>query len=190
MHLFRVNAVGPALVAKHFLLLLPRRGSAVLAAVLARVGSIADNRLSGWYGYRATKAALNQLIRMAFIELVRTRPDALCVAPHPGTVDTALSGPFRVGVPHGRLFTSDQAAVHPLRVPDALAPADSGGFSPGTAGACRTDVDGGGREEMHRRVGVDRFAGPPPVSAHPPDRRRSGSYTAVMPGGVKRRGSI
>lgn len=128
VHLFRVNAVGPALVAKHFLPRLPRRGRAVFAAISARVGSIADNRLGGWYGYRASKAALNQLVRTAAIELARARPDALCVALHPGTVDTGLSRPFQAGVAPGRLFTPDRAAARLLGVLDALTPADSGGL--------------------------------------------------------------
>ena len=91
---FAVNATGPALVAKHFLPLLPREGKAVFAAISAKVGSIGDNNLGGWYNYRAAKAALNQLIHTASIELRRTRPQAICVTLHPGTVATALSAPF------------------------------------------------------------------------------------------------
>lgn len=91
---FALNATGPALLMKHFLPLLARDERAVFATLSARVGSISDNRLGGWYAYRASKAALNQLVRTAAIELARTRPLALCVALHPGTVDTGLSGPF------------------------------------------------------------------------------------------------
>ena len=91
---FAVNTVGPALLLKHFLPLLPSEGRSVFACLSARVGSIGDNRLGGWYSYRASKAALNQLIRTAAIELARTRRDAICVAIHPGTVDTRLSAPF------------------------------------------------------------------------------------------------
>lgn len=91
---YAVNCIGPALVMKYFLPLLPRQGKSVFAALSARVGSIGDNQLGGWYGYRAAKAALNQMIRSAAIELARNRPDALCVALHPGTVATALSAPF------------------------------------------------------------------------------------------------
>ena len=91
---FAVNATGPALLMKHFLPLLARDGRAVFATLSARVGSISDNRLGGWYAYRASKAALNQLVRTASVELARTRPEAICVALHPGTVDTPLSGPF------------------------------------------------------------------------------------------------
>ena len=91
---FALNATGPALLMKHFLPLLAREGRAVFATLSARVGSISDNRLGGWYAYRASKAALNQLVRTAAVELARTRPEAICVALHPGTVDTGLSGPF------------------------------------------------------------------------------------------------
>ena len=91
---FAVNAIGPALAMKHLLPLLPREGRSVFAALSAKVGSIGDNRLGGWFAYRASKAALNQLVHTAALELRRTRPDALCVAMHPGTVDTALSRPF------------------------------------------------------------------------------------------------
>jgi NAD(P)-dependent dehydrogenase (short-subunit alcohol dehydrogenase family) len=92
---FAVNATGPALLMKHFLPLLPRQGKAAFATLSARVGSIADNRIGGWYGYRASKAALNQFVRTAAIELARGRPEALAVSLHPGTVDTRLSAPFR-----------------------------------------------------------------------------------------------
>lgn len=126
--LFQVNTIGPALVAKHFLPRLPRRGRSVFAAISAKVGSIGDNRLGGWYGYRAAKAALNQIIRTASIELARTRPDALCVALHPGTVDTGLSKPFQAGVVEGRLFPPDVSAAHMLTVLNGLTPADSGGL--------------------------------------------------------------
>ncbi|MES2887228.1 MAG: SDR family NAD(P)-dependent oxidoreductase [Pseudomonadota bacterium] len=93
-HSFAVNAIGPALVMKHFLPLLPREGKSVLACLSAKVGSIGDNQLGGWYGYRASKAALNQLVHTAAIELRRRQPEALCLALHPGTVDTGLSTPF------------------------------------------------------------------------------------------------
>jgi NAD(P)-dependent dehydrogenase (short-subunit alcohol dehydrogenase family) len=92
---FAINAVGPARVAKHFMPLFPRDDKAIFAALSAKVGSIGDNHLGGWYGYRAAKAALNQLMRTASIELRRTHPLAICVTLHPGTVATALSAPFR-----------------------------------------------------------------------------------------------
>lgn len=125
--LFAVNATGPALVAKHFLPLLPRRGRSVFAALSARVGSIGDNRLGGWYSYRASKAALNMLVKTLAIELARGRPDALCVALHPGTVDTALSKPFQRGVDPEKLFEPAFSADRLLTVIDRLTPADSGG---------------------------------------------------------------
>lgn len=123
---FLVNAVGPALAAKYFLPLLPRDRRAVFAALSARVGSIADNSLGGWYGYRASKAALNQLIRTLAIEERRRNAQAVVVALHPGTVDTALSKPFQGNVQPGRLFTPDRAAVQLLDVIDGLKPAQSG----------------------------------------------------------------
>ncbi len=93
-HAFAVNAIGPALLMKHFCPLLPREGRVVFATLSARVGSIGDNRLGGWHSYRASKAALNQLVRTAAVELRRHNPAGLCVALHPGTVDTPLSAPF------------------------------------------------------------------------------------------------
>ena len=123
---FAINTIGPALVAKHFLPLLPRQDKAVFAAISARVGSIGDNRSGGWYGYRASKAALNMVIRTLAIELARRAPQAACVGLHPGTVDTALSQPFQAGVPAGKLFSSAQSTGHLLRVIDRLGPADSG----------------------------------------------------------------
>ena len=93
-HVFQVNAIGPALVMKHFLPLLPKQGRCVAAFVSAKVGSIGDNALGGWYGYRASKAALNQLVKTASIELARRNKHSICVALHPGTVATALSQPF------------------------------------------------------------------------------------------------
>jgi NAD(P)-dependent dehydrogenase (short-subunit alcohol dehydrogenase family) len=123
---FAVNATGPALLMKHFLPLLPRDGKAVFATLSARVGSIGDNRLGGWYSYRASKAALNQLVRTAAVELGRRRPAAVCVALHPGTVDTGLSAPFaKAGL---EVRPAGQAAERLLRVIDRLAAEDSGGF--------------------------------------------------------------
>ena len=125
---FQVNAIGPALVLKHFGQRLPREGKAVLAVISARVGSIADNRLGGWYGYRASKAALNQLMRTAAVELAIQRKDAICVALHPGTVDTPLSKPFQKGVPAGALFAPVDAATQLLALIDRLGPQDTGRF--------------------------------------------------------------
>ena len=127
--LFAVNAIAPALVAKHLLPLTPRDEPTVFAALSARVGSISDNRLGGWYGYRASKAALNQLIRTLAIEQRRTHPQAICVALHPGTVQTRLSAPFGQGAvaSAGRL-TPEHSARALLNVIDGLTPADTGGF--------------------------------------------------------------
>ena len=123
---FAVNAIGPALLMKHFLPRLARKGRAVFAGLSARVGSIGDNRLGGWYGYRASKAAFNQLLRTAAIELARTHPEAICVALHPGTVATRLSAPFvRLGQP---VLTPEEAANHLLAVLNGLQPVDSGNF--------------------------------------------------------------
>jgi NAD(P)-dependent dehydrogenase (short-subunit alcohol dehydrogenase family) len=92
----------------------------------ARVGSIGDNRLGGWYGYRASKAALNMIIKTLAIEVARTRPDAICVGLHPGTVDSGLSRPFQRNVPSERLLSPNEAATHLLTVVDNLTPAETG----------------------------------------------------------------
>jgi NAD(P)-dependent dehydrogenase (short-subunit alcohol dehydrogenase family) len=124
---FLVNTVGPALVAKHVLPLLPRRERAVFAVLSARVGSIADNRLGGWYSYRASKAALNQIIKSLSIELARARPEAICVGLHPGTVDTNLSRPFQSNVAPEKLFDADRAGRQLLDVINGLTQNDTGG---------------------------------------------------------------
>jgi NAD(P)-dependent dehydrogenase (short-subunit alcohol dehydrogenase family) len=125
-HAFAINAIGPALLMKHFLPLLPRSGRSVFATLSAKVGSIGDNHLGGWYSYRASKAALNQLVRTAAIELSRRQPQAICVALHPGTVATPLSSPFaKSGL---QVQAPDLAAQRLLAVIDALTAEDSGGF--------------------------------------------------------------
>lgn len=124
---FAVNTIGPALVAKHFLPLLPRSGRSVFAALSARVGSIDDNRLGGWYAYRASKAALNQILRTLSIEAKRTHPDAIVAGLHPGTVATGLSRLFRPDAGAPGLFTPEASAAHLLAVLDGLNPPDSGG---------------------------------------------------------------
>lgn len=123
---FRVNTFGPALVARHFLPLMPRDGRAVFAALSARVGSIEDNRLGGWHAYRASKAALNMLLRNYAIEQARRNDQFIVAGLHPGTVDTGLSQPFQSNVPDGQLFTSAAAAAHLLKVIDGLSPTDTG----------------------------------------------------------------
>ncbi len=120
-----LNALGPALVLKHGARLLPRDRSAVFAALSARVGSIGDNRLGGWISYRAAKAALNQVIRTSAIELARSHPQSVCVALHPGTVQTRFTEKYAGR--HATVPAAD-AAAHLLAVIDRLTPADSGGF--------------------------------------------------------------
>jgi NAD(P)-dependent dehydrogenase (short-subunit alcohol dehydrogenase family) len=125
-HSFLINAIGPALVMRHFLPLLPRQGRCVAAFLSARVGSIGDNRLGGWYGYRASKAALNQLAHSAAIELARRNRQALCVVLHPGTVDTALSQPFaKTGLD---VRPPAVAAQELLQVMDTLPEGSNGGY--------------------------------------------------------------
>lgn len=126
--LFAVNAAGPALVAKHLLPLTPRDAPSVFAALSARVGSIGDNQLGGWHAYRASKAALNMLVRTIALEHRRTRPLGVCVALHPGTVDTQLSAPFQGGVAASKLFSPDHSAALLLAVMDGLGPDANGGF--------------------------------------------------------------
>lgn len=123
---FAINATGPALIAKHTLGLLRRDAKSVFACLSARVGSIEDNRLGGWHAYRASKAALNMLVRTCAVELRQRNPSALCVALHPGTVDTRLSQPFQGNVDAAKLFTPTVSAVAMLGVLDRLTPADSG----------------------------------------------------------------
>jgi NAD(P)-dependent dehydrogenase (short-subunit alcohol dehydrogenase family) len=120
---FQVNTLGPALVLRHFLPLLDPQGA--MAMLSAKVGSIGDNRLGGWYAYRASKAALNMLIKTAAIELARTRPHSRLLSLHPGTVVSALSQPFR-GATSAR--PADVAADQLLTLIDQLTPADSGQF--------------------------------------------------------------
>lgn len=124
--LFAVNTTGPALVAKHIVPLMPRTGRSVFAALSARVGSIGDNRMGGWYGYRASKAALNQILRTLAIEMARTHPEAIVAGLHPGTVRTALSHPFRPHADSPDTVTPEAAAAHLLAVLDGLTPAESG----------------------------------------------------------------
>lgn len=125
-HHFAINAIGPALLMKHFLPRLAQDGTTVFATLSAKVGSVGDNRLGGWYSYRASKAALNQLVHTAAIELRRKHPEAVCVALHPGTVATALSAPFaKTGLD---IKTPEEAARRLLQVIDGLSAAQSGGF--------------------------------------------------------------
>ena len=122
--IFRINTFGPALVMRHFAPLLDRQRS-VMALLSAKVGSLGDNRLGGWYSYRASKAALNMMVKTASIEMRRTHPGAVLVALHPGTVKSALSRPFR-GDEIGRQPLEAAAAM--LETLDSLRSEDSGSF--------------------------------------------------------------
>jgi NAD(P)-dependent dehydrogenase (short-subunit alcohol dehydrogenase family) len=122
---FALNATGPLLVLKHALRLMPRDVPVRFAALSARVGSISDNHLGGWYGYRAAKAALNQLIHTAAIEVARSHPQSVVVSLHPGTVDTDLTRAHRGTHP---AMPPAEAAAHLLAVLEGLTPAQTGGF--------------------------------------------------------------
>lgn len=122
----RLNTIGPAIIAKHVLPLFPRDRRAVFAALSARVGSIGDNGLGGWHSYRASKAALNMLLKNFAIELGRTHKQAVVVGLHPGTVDSALSEPFQSNLPDGQLTEPADAARNLLSVLDGVVPDDSG----------------------------------------------------------------
>ena len=123
-HVFTINAIGPALVMKYFLPLLPKQGRCVASFISAKVGSIGDNALGGWYGYRASKAALNQLVKTASVELSRRNKEAVCLALHPGTVATALSQPFsKAGL---TVRPPDEAARDLLNVLTTVDAADTG----------------------------------------------------------------
>ncbi len=120
------NTIGPALIAKHMLPMFPRNERAVFAALSARVGSISDNGLGGWHSYRASKAALNMLLKNFAIELARTHSDAVVLGLHPGTVDTGLSQPFQKGLPEGQLLTPQESARSLLDVISNTGPEKSG----------------------------------------------------------------
>lgn len=123
---YEINTVLPTAIAKHVLPVLAKNRKSALAALSARVGSIDDNRLGGWVSYRASKAALNMVIRTLSIELKRTNPDAMFIGLHPGTVDTGLSKPFQKGVPDGKLFTAQHSVERMLEVMDGRDANDSG----------------------------------------------------------------
>jgi NAD(P)-dependent dehydrogenase (short-subunit alcohol dehydrogenase family) len=122
---FALNAMGPALVLKHALRLMPRDARCTFAALSARVGSIGDNALGGWYSYRASKAALNQMLHTAAIEVARSHRQSVIVALHPGTVDTGFGAEFHAG---RETVKPDTAAANLMAVMDGLTPADTGGF--------------------------------------------------------------
>ena len=121
-----INTIAPTLIAKHVLPALARDRKSCLAALSARVGSISDNRLGGWVSYRASKAALNMMIRTFSIELARVNAGAAFIGLHPGTVETGLSEPFRGGVPKDGLFTPERSVAGMLKVVDGIDPEMSG----------------------------------------------------------------
>lgn len=125
MKQFALNALGPALALKHVAAKLPRRDRGLMAFLSARVGSIGDNHLGGWVSYRASKAALNQIIRTASVELGRTHPQSVLAALHPGTVATSLSDDYAGGRDR---FLPEESATRMLSVLDRLQPAQSGSF--------------------------------------------------------------
>lgn len=122
---FALNAIGPALVLKHLLPLVPRDRRSVVAVLSARVGSIEDNHIGGWISYRAAKAAVNQVLRTSAIEYGRLRKQAILVSLHPGTVQTSLTGPY---LGRHKSVTPEEAAQNLIRVIDGLSPDDTGQF--------------------------------------------------------------
>ncbi|QLE43879.1 SDR family NAD(P)-dependent oxidoreductase [Nostoc sp. C052] len=125
---FQINSIGAVLLAKHLLPLFRHGERSVFATISAKLGSISDNQLGGWYGYRASKAALNMLMRTAAIEYKRSCPKALIVTLHPGTTDTLLSRPFQGNVPAEKLFSVERTVTQLLAVIEQLQEGDSGQF--------------------------------------------------------------
>jgi NAD(P)-dependent dehydrogenase (short-subunit alcohol dehydrogenase family) len=125
-HLFYVNTIIPTIIGKHFIPQLDKDNRSIFAALSARVGSISDNRLGGWYAYRASKAALNMIIKNTAIEATRRNKESIIVGLHPGTVDSDLSKPFQKNVPKGKLFSPAYSAKMLLMVLGQLNPEDSG----------------------------------------------------------------
>ena len=124
--IFEVNTVVPLLIAKHFLPKMNRERKSIFAALSARVGSISDNQLGGWYSYRSSKAALNMVIKNLAIEISRSNKNAIIVGLHPGTVDSNLSKPFQGNVPYGKLFTPEYSTQKLLEVLSNLTSKQSG----------------------------------------------------------------
>ena len=125
---FQVNSIGSILLAKHLATMIKTTDRVIFATISAKVGSITDNQLGGWYGYRASKAALNMFMRSIAIEYRRTCKGAIVVVLHPGTTETGLSEPFRRGVPPEKLFSIDRSVGQLMKVMDGLSPEDSGEF--------------------------------------------------------------
>lgn len=126
--LFQVNAITPVMLIQTLVNSFKGRHPAIIASLSARVGSIGDNELGGWYGYRASKAAHNMFLRTAAVELARYNRQAMVLSLHPGTTDTELSRPFQGRVPEGKLFTPDFVAERLLAVMEDRRPDESGGF--------------------------------------------------------------
>ena len=124
--IFSVNTLGPALIAKYFIPLLKKDAPSFLGFLSARVGSISDNRIGGWYSYRASKAALNMIIKSLSIEVARNNPQSIIAGLHPGTVDSKLSKPFQGNVSEGKLFTPDYSVSKMAEVISNLKPENSG----------------------------------------------------------------
>ncbi len=125
---FQINSIGPTLLAKHLMPLFKHKEQALFATISAKVGSIGDNRLGGWYGYRASKAALNMFLKTAAIEYSRRHPNTTLVLLHPGTTDTQLSKPFQRNVPPEKLFSTERTVRQLLNVLSNVRPQDSGEF--------------------------------------------------------------
>lgn len=123
---FNVNSIGPAIVLKHIISKVNPQKPALIAVLSARVGSIADNKMGGWYAYRASKAALHMIVKNYAIELARKHPKLVIASMHPGTVDSSLSKPYQANVKEGKLFTPDYAARKMWQVLQQLTPIDSG----------------------------------------------------------------
>ena len=126
--IFFINTYLPAIVGKCFLPLLAKTQKSVFVVLSARVGSITDNQLGGWYSYRASKSALNMILKTASIEMARRNKQAIVVAMHPGTVDSSLSKPFQRGLPEGQLLSAAESVEHMVLVIEGLQAKDSGGF--------------------------------------------------------------
>jgi NAD(P)-dependent dehydrogenase (short-subunit alcohol dehydrogenase family) len=125
---FQVNSISAALLAKHLLPLLKHQERSIFASISAKVGSIGDNQLGGWYGYRASKAALNMLMKTAALEYSRKSPNTIIALLHPGTTDTRLSAPFQRNVPPEKLFSIERTVNQLWTVLNQLEPTDSGQF--------------------------------------------------------------
>jgi len=125
---FDVNTFGVALLGKHILPLMPRKRRGIFATLSARVGSIGDNRLGGWYSYRASKAAQNMMVKTLALEASRKWEQLVCIALHPGTVDSDLSAPFSSRVPEHKLFSPEQSCGYLMEVIQNLGSENTGGF--------------------------------------------------------------